>query len=121
MLAALNLHSLEKVQIYPKSVKWTTLFRTNPVIILLHVNRLTLNNLHYIVLDLWKDCQTSQIKKENQNFGTVKRIFVQHVFVTMYVFVEFLGAIIHKPEYLMKGKILGTKHYPTCLIVFDPL
>ena len=39
----------------------------------------------------------------------------------MYVFVEFLGAIIHKPEYLMKGKILGTKHYPTCLIVFDPL
>ena len=41
--------NLEKVQIYPKPVKWATLFRANPVIILLQVNSLTLNNLHYIV------------------------------------------------------------------------
>jgi hypothetical protein len=68
--------NLEKVQIYPKPVKWATLFRANPVIVLLQVNSLTLNNLHYILLALWKDCQTSPSKRENQNLGTVKMIFV---------------------------------------------
>ena len=36
---------------YPQSVKWATLFRANPVIILLQVSSLTLNNLHYILSD----------------------------------------------------------------------
>ena len=47
-----------------------------PFIILLQVNSLTLNNLHYILLALWKHCQTSPSKRENQNLGTVKMIFV---------------------------------------------
>jgi hypothetical protein len=68
--------NLEKLQIYPKPVKWATLFRANPVIILLQVNSLTLNNLHYILLALWKHCQPSPSKRENKNLGTVKMIFV---------------------------------------------
>ena len=43
--------NLEKVQNYPQLVKWATLFRANPVIILLQVRSLTLNNLHYILSD----------------------------------------------------------------------
>ena len=46
--------NLEKVQIYPKPVKCAILFRANPAIILLQVNPLILNNLHYILLALWK-------------------------------------------------------------------
>ena len=33
--------NLEKVQFYPKPVKWATVFRANPVITLLQVNTLT--------------------------------------------------------------------------------
>ena len=36
--------SLEKVQNYPQLVKWATLFRANPVFLLLQVNSLTLNS-----------------------------------------------------------------------------
>jgi hypothetical protein len=56
--------NLEKVQIYPKPVKWATLFRANPVIILLQVNSLTLKNLHYIVLALWKATRPAQVKEK---------------------------------------------------------
>jgi hypothetical protein len=56
--------TLEKVQIYPKPVKLATLFRANPVIILLQVNSLTLNNLHYIVLALCKAAKTAQVKEK---------------------------------------------------------
>jgi hypothetical protein len=56
--------NLEKVQIYPKPVKWTTFFRANPVIILLQVNSLTLNKLHYIVLALCKAAKTAQVKEK---------------------------------------------------------
>jgi hypothetical protein len=62
--------NLENVQIYPEPV------RANPVIILLQVNSLTLNNLHYILLALWKHCQTSPSKRENQNLGAATMIFV---------------------------------------------
>jgi hypothetical protein len=58
---------LEKIQIYPKLVKWATLFRANPVIILLQVNSLTLNNLHYIVLALCKAAKTAQVKEKIEN------------------------------------------------------
>ena len=44
--------NLKKVQIYP-----------NLVITLLEVNNLTLHNLHYIVLALWK-AQIAQIKEK---------------------------------------------------------
>jgi hypothetical protein len=67
-----------------QSIKWATLFKANPVIILLQVNK-TLNNLHYIVLDLWKDFQTSPSNRENQNFGTVKRIFVGTIWLELFV------------------------------------
>jgi hypothetical protein len=56
--------NLEKVQIYPKPVKWATLFRANPVIILLQVNSLTLTNHHYIVLALCKAAKTAQVKEK---------------------------------------------------------
>ena len=65
--------NLGKIQFYPKPVKWTTLFRANPVIILLQVNSLTLNNLHYIVLDLWKDCQTTSPSKRKSEFWYCKK------------------------------------------------
>jgi len=45
--------NLKKVQIYP-----------NPVITLLEVNSLTLHNLHYIVLALWKAARPAQIKEK---------------------------------------------------------
>jgi hypothetical protein len=57
-------NNLEKVQIYPKPVKWATLFRANPFIILLQVKSLTLNNLHYIVLALWKTARPAQVKEK---------------------------------------------------------
>ena len=47
---------------YPKPVKWSILFRTTPVIIILQVNSLTLNNLHYIVPALCKAAKTAQVK-----------------------------------------------------------
>jgi hypothetical protein len=53
-----------EVQIYPKPVKWATLFRANPIIILLQVDSLTLNNLHYIVLALWKAARSAQVKEK---------------------------------------------------------
>jgi hypothetical protein len=56
--------NLEKVQIYPKPVKWATLFMANPVIILLQVNSLTLNNLHYIVLAFCKAAKRAQVKEK---------------------------------------------------------
>ena len=56
--------NLEKVQIYPKPVKWATLFRANPFIILLQVNSLILNNLHYIVLALWKTARSAKVKNK---------------------------------------------------------
>jgi hypothetical protein len=56
--------NLKKVQIYPKPVKWATLFRANPIIILLQVDNLTLNNLHYIVLALWKAARSAQVKEK---------------------------------------------------------
>jgi hypothetical protein len=56
--------NLEKVQIYPKPVKWAALFRANLVITLLQVNSLTLNNLHYIVLALCKAAKTAQVKEK---------------------------------------------------------
>ena len=92
---------LQFSQIYPKPVKWATHFRANPVIILLQVNSLTLNNLHYILLALWKDCQTSPSKRKNQTQGTVKRIFVQYIFGCKYYFHTPLG---------MKG-IRGTVYF----------
>ena len=36
----------------PPASKWVTLFRENPLIILLQVSSLTLNNLHYILSEL---------------------------------------------------------------------
>jgi hypothetical protein len=39
-------------------------FRANPDIILLQVNSLTLNNLHYIVLALCKAAKTAQVKEK---------------------------------------------------------
>jgi hypothetical protein len=42
-------------------VKWT-----NPVIILLQVNSLTLNNLHYILLGLWKAAKPAQVKEKRE-------------------------------------------------------
>jgi hypothetical protein len=56
--------NLDKVQIYLKPVKWATLFRANPVIILLQVNSLTWNNLHYIVLAFCKAAKTAQVKEK---------------------------------------------------------
>jgi hypothetical protein len=56
--------NLEKVQIYPKPVQWATLFRANPVIILLQINSLTLNNLYHIVLALWKAARPAQVKEK---------------------------------------------------------
>ncbi len=56
--------NLKKVQNYPQPVKWATLFRANPVIILLQVSSLTLNNLHYIVLALCKAAKTAQVKEK---------------------------------------------------------
>jgi hypothetical protein len=56
--------NLEKVQINPKPVKMATFLRANPVIILLQVNSLTLNNLHYIVLALSKAAKTAQVKEK---------------------------------------------------------
>jgi hypothetical protein len=55
---------LEKVQIYPKPVKWANLFWANPDIIHLQVNSLTLNNLHYIVLALCKAAKSAQVKEK---------------------------------------------------------
>ena len=45
-------------------VKWAIFFRANPDIILLQVNSLTLNNLHYIVLALCKAAKTAQVKEK---------------------------------------------------------
>jgi hypothetical protein len=56
--------NLEKVQIYHKPLKWATLFRANPFIILLQVNSLALNNLHYIALALWKTARPAQVKEK---------------------------------------------------------
>ena len=56
--------NLEKVQNYPQLVKWATLFRANPVIILLHVSSLTLNNLHYILSALSKAAISVQVKEK---------------------------------------------------------
>jgi hypothetical protein len=56
--------TLVKVQIYPKPVKCATLFRANTVITLLQVNSLTLNNLHYILLDLWRAARSAQVKEK---------------------------------------------------------
>ena len=56
--------NLEKVQNYPKSVKRATLFRANPVILLLQVSSLTLNNLHYILSELKKAARPAQVKEK---------------------------------------------------------
>ena len=50
-------------------VKWATLFRANTVIILMQVNSLTLNNLHYILSDLKKAATPAQV---------VEKILVWH-------------------------------------------
>ena len=71
--------NFEKDQIYPKPLKWATLFRTNPVIILLQVNSLTLNNLHYLVLDLWKAARPAQVK-EKIRIKYCKKDLVYHIF-----------------------------------------
>ena len=42
-------------------------FRANPVIILLQVKNLTLNNLHYTVLALCKAAKTAQVKEKIEN------------------------------------------------------
>ena len=39
-----------------------------------------LNNLHYISIDLKKDCQTGPTKRENPNVGTAMRLFVSYLF-----------------------------------------
>ena len=52
--------NLEKVQIYPRPLKWATLFMENP----LQINSLTLTNLHYIVLALWKTARPAQVKEK---------------------------------------------------------
>jgi hypothetical protein len=56
------LRNLEKLQNYPQPVKWTRLFRANPVIILLQVSSLSLNNLHYILSELKKAARPDQSK-----------------------------------------------------------
>jgi hypothetical protein len=71
---------LERVQNYPKPVKLATLFRANPVIILLQISSLTFNNLHYIVLGLWKVARPAQVKEKNRNFGIVIGLFVSYLF-----------------------------------------
>ena len=60
--------NLKKVQNSPQLVIWTTLFRTNPVILLLPVSSLTLNNLHYILSDLKKAARYG-----NRGCGVFKR------------------------------------------------
>ena len=45
-------------------MKWATLFRTNPVIILLQVSSLTLNNLHFILSELKKPARPAQAKEK---------------------------------------------------------
>ena len=57
--------NLEKVQNYPQPVKWATLFRANPVIILLQVSSLTLNNLHYILSEFKKAARPAQVKEKS--------------------------------------------------------
>jgi hypothetical protein len=47
-------------------VKWATLFRANPVILLLQVNSLTLNNPQYILSHLWKASRSAQMKEKIQ-------------------------------------------------------
>ena len=68
--------NLEKVQNYPQTVKWATLFRTKPVILLLQVSSLT--SLYFV----WfvENGQINQSKGENLHFGIVIRVFVCFVF-----------------------------------------
>ena len=47
--------NLEKVQIYPKPVKWATLFRANPVIILLHMHYLFYCQWTILLLIQWTE------------------------------------------------------------------
>ena len=56
--------NLEKVQNYPQPVEWATIFRANPVILLPQVSSLTLNNLHYILSDVWKAARSAQVKEK---------------------------------------------------------
>ena len=48
-----------------------------------------LNNLHYISVDLKKDCQTGPTKRENPNVGTAMRLFVSYLFERTYGSWEF--------------------------------
>jgi hypothetical protein len=48
----------------PQASEMGHFFRANPGIILLQVNSLTLNNLHYIVLALCKAAKTAQVKEK---------------------------------------------------------
>ena len=56
--------NLEKFQKYTQSVEWPILFRANPVILLLQVSSVTLNNLHYIEYDSWKAARPAQVIKK---------------------------------------------------------
>ena len=73
-------NNLEKVHNYHQPVKRATLFRSNLFILLLQVPSLILNNLHYIVSDLWKAARPAQIIEKKRYFGIVKRIFVYYIF-----------------------------------------
>ena len=53
-----------KVKNNHQQVKWATLFRANPDILIMQVRCLFLNNLHYIVSDLWKAAKPAQIKEQ---------------------------------------------------------
>ena len=61
--------NLENVQIYPEPAKWATFYGPNQVMILMQVNSLTLNNLHYIVLALCKAARPAQIKEKFEILG----------------------------------------------------
>ena len=50
--------NLEKVQNYPQSVKWATLFKAN------QVSSLTLYNLHYILSELKETARPAQVKEK---------------------------------------------------------
>jgi hypothetical protein len=63
--------NLKKVQNYPQPVKLATLFRAKPVILLLHVSSLTLNNLHYILSELKKAAKSAQVKEKNRNIFVI--------------------------------------------------
>ena len=76
--------NLEKVHNYPQPVKWATLFRANPVILLLQISSLTLNNLHYILSDLWKAARSAQVEEKSKFLYGIKCLCLLCLWIGVY-------------------------------------